>query len=87
MVSVKTDNTSSHVFDVQKEKKNVKKKRLNAFLINFHSCLTVSPEERPDILQLGGHLSDLLLRHMDVLRISEMALEKKLDKERKRTQK
>ncbi|BFZ02359.1 hypothetical protein BsWGS_05398 [Bradybaena similaris] len=51
------------------------------------SCLSVSQEERPDILQLSGQLSDILLAHMDVLRISQTALEKKLDKERRRTQK
>ena len=50
-------------------------------------CLRIDPDQRPDILGLSSELSDMLLLHMDALRINQTALERKLDKERKRTQK
>ncbi|KAK7477969.1 hypothetical protein BaRGS_00030798 [Batillaria attramentaria] len=50
-------------------------------------CLTVAPEERPDILGLCGELTDLLLVHIDNLRVTQTGLQRKLDRERKRTQK
>ncbi|XP_035825496.1 serine/threonine-protein kinase Nek10 [Aplysia californica] len=50
-------------------------------------CLTISPDHRPDILALSSELSNMLLVQMDSLRITQTALERKLDKERKRTQK
>lgn len=50
-------------------------------------CLCVNPDERPDILELSGQLANILLTHMDNLRISQTALERKLERERKRTQK
>ncbi|XP_059145403.1 serine/threonine-protein kinase Nek10-like [Physella acuta] len=56
-------------------------------LQTIKSCLCVNPEDRPDILQLSGQLADILLTHMDQLRISQTALERKLERERKRTQK
>ncbi|XP_076465974.1 serine/threonine-protein kinase Nek10-like [Babylonia areolata] len=51
------------------------------------SCLTVAPEERPDILELCAGLTDLLLVYIDNLHISQNSLQRKLDRERKRTQK
>ncbi|XP_041365130.1 serine/threonine-protein kinase Nek10-like [Gigantopelta aegis] len=51
------------------------------------SCITASPDSRPDILQLSGSLVDIMLVNMDGLRIQQMSLERKLDRERKRTQK
>ncbi|KAL8610125.1 hypothetical protein ACOMHN_024591 [Nucella lapillus] len=51
------------------------------------SCLTVAPEERPDILELCASLTDLLLVYIDNLHISQNSLQRKLDRERKRTQK
>ncbi|GFR67424.1 serine/threonine-protein kinase Nek10, partial [Elysia marginata] len=56
-------------------------------LQTIQSCLSVQPEDRPDILGLSGQLSNILLTKIDDLRISRTALEKKLDRERKRTQK
>ncbi|XP_046580410.1 serine/threonine-protein kinase Nek10-like [Haliotis rubra] len=55
--------------------------------ILYSCCITACPESRPDILQLSGKLVDILLVNMDTLRIQQMSLEKKLDRERKRTQK
>ncbi|PVD29855.1 hypothetical protein C0Q70_09112 [Pomacea canaliculata] len=51
------------------------------------SCLTVSPEARPDVLELSGKLTDLILVYIDNLRITQAGLQRKLDRERKRTQK
>ena len=42
---------------------------------------------RPDAVQLAGEMSDMILRHMDSLQSSQLTLERKLDRERKRTQK
>ncbi|KAK3775072.1 hypothetical protein RRG08_048282 [Elysia crispata] len=56
-------------------------------LQTIKSCLSVQPDDRPDILDLSGQLSNILLTKIDDLRISRTALEKKLDRERKRTQK
>ncbi|XP_013063092.2 serine/threonine-protein kinase Nek10-like [Biomphalaria glabrata] len=56
-------------------------------LQTIKSCLSVNPDERPDILELSSQLTDLLLSYMDNLRISENALQRKLERERKRTQK
>lgn len=53
----------------------------------LHSCLTVSPEARPDVLELSGKLTDLILVYIDNLRITQAGLQRKLDRERKRTQK
>ncbi|XP_048237261.1 serine/threonine-protein kinase Nek10-like [Haliotis rufescens] len=53
----------------------------------IRSCITACPESRPDILQLSGQLVDILLVNMDTLRIQQASLERKLDRERKRTQK
>ena len=50
-------------------------------------CLTVAPEDRPDILELCSGLTDLLLVYIDNLRVSQTSLQRKLDRERKRTQK
>jgi NIMA (never in mitosis gene a)-related kinase len=50
-------------------------------------CLTVAPEDRPDVLDLCGGLTEILLVHLDNLRVSQTGLQRKLDRERKRTQK
>ncbi|KAK7110811.1 serine/threonine-protein kinase Nek10-like [Littorina saxatilis] len=50
-------------------------------------CLTVAPEDRPDVLELCGGLTDLLLVYIDNLRVSQTSLQRKLERERKRTQK
>ncbi|XP_064613774.1 serine/threonine-protein kinase Nek10-like [Liolophura sinensis] len=50
-------------------------------------CITSSPEDRPDILELSGQLVDILLVHMDNMSVNQTGLERKLDRERTRTQK
>ncbi len=50
-------------------------------------CLTVEPADRPDVIQVSAHIADIMLNHMDVLRIQNGKLEKKLEHERRRTQK
>ncbi|XP_019613435.1 PREDICTED: serine/threonine-protein kinase Nek10-like [Branchiostoma belcheri] len=50
------------------------------------SCLTSEPEERPDIVQVAALISDKLLVFMDQLRVNQVNMEKKLERERKRTQ-
>ncbi|XP_050419048.2 serine/threonine-protein kinase Nek10 [Patella vulgata] len=57
-------------------------------LINtVYSLIKVKPENRPDILEISAEVVDLILIHMDNLRTNQSSLEKKLDRERKRTQK
>lgn len=50
-------------------------------------CICADPMHRPDIVQLAGNLSDVLLTHMDALHKDNINLEKRLDKEKRRTQK
>ncbi|XP_064647699.1 serine/threonine-protein kinase Nek10-like isoform X2 [Lineus longissimus] len=52
----------------------------------IRSCITVDPNARPDICEVAGQISDIILRHMDILRVHQFAMEKKLERERKRTQ-
>lgn len=49
-------------------------------------CLTPDQSKRPDIVGLASDLSDLLLQRLDAVRFSQIATEKKLERERKRTQ-
>ena len=50
-------------------------------------CLTVAPADRPDIVQVAAHIADIMLVHMDDIRKDNGKLERKLEQERKRTQK
>eukprot|EP00795_Rhopilema_esculentum_P013959 gene13959-4919_t len=50
------------------------------------SCLTADPERRPDITGVAGIISDVLIGLVDKLKLHTTTLEKKLEKERKRTQ-
>ncbi|XP_071803322.1 serine/threonine-protein kinase Nek10-like isoform X1 [Asterias amurensis] len=49
-------------------------------------CLTAQQDFRPDIVQVGGLIADIMMQNMDTLRTNQISLEKKLDRERKRTQ-
>ncbi|EDO46233.1 predicted protein, partial [Nematostella vectensis] len=49
-------------------------------------CLQAKPEDRPDIVQVAGGISEIMLTYVDKLRAYEIGLEKKLERERKRTQ-
>ncbi|NXF00778.1 NEK10 kinase, partial [Smithornis capensis] len=50
------------------------------------SCLTPDPEARPDIVEVSSLLSDVMMKYLDVLSTSHLMLEKKLHRERRRTQ-
>uniref|UniRef100_A0A8D0FR35 Protein kinase domain-containing protein n=1 Tax=Strix occidentalis caurina TaxID=311401 RepID=A0A8D0FR35_STROC len=49
-------------------------------------CLTPDAEARPDIVEVSSLLSDVMMKYLDVLCTSHLMLEKKLDRERRRTQ-
>ncbi|NXP53723.1 NEK10 kinase, partial [Heliornis fulica] len=49
-------------------------------------CLTPDAEGRADIVEVSALLSDVMMKYMDVLSTSHLMLEKKLEQERRRTQ-
>lgn len=49
--------------------------------------MTPDAEARPDIVEVSSLLSDVMMKYLDVLSTSHLMLEKKLDRERRRTQK
>ncbi|XP_076986082.1 serine/threonine-protein kinase Nek10 isoform X10 [Tamandua tetradactyla] len=49
-------------------------------------CLTPDAEVRPDIVEVSSMISDVMMKYLDNLSTSQLALEKKLDRERRRTQ-
>ncbi|XP_008937769.1 PREDICTED: serine/threonine-protein kinase Nek10, partial [Merops nubicus] len=49
-------------------------------------CLTPDAEARPDIVEVSSLLSDVMMKYLDDLSTSHLMLEKKLDRERGRTQ-
>ncbi|NWW87959.1 NEK10 kinase, partial [Rhynochetos jubatus] len=50
-------------------------------------CLTPDAEARPDIVEVSSLMSDVMMKYLDVLSTSLLMLEKKLQRERRRTQK
>ncbi|XP_077978280.1 serine/threonine-protein kinase Nek10-like [Glandiceps talaboti] len=55
-------------------------------LQTIQRCLNPDADERPDIVEVAAIVSDVLLLCMDKLRHNQISLEKKLERERKRTQ-
>ncbi|XP_030743522.1 serine/threonine-protein kinase Nek10 [Echinops telfairi] len=49
-------------------------------------CLTPDAEARPDIVEVSSMISDVMMKYLDSLCTSQLALEKKLERERRRTQ-
>ncbi|XP_069504875.1 serine/threonine-protein kinase Nek10 [Ambystoma mexicanum] len=49
-------------------------------------CLTPDAETRPDIVEVCALISDVMMKYLDGLSTSQITLEKKLERERKRTQ-
>lgn len=49
-------------------------------------CLTPDAEARPDIVEVSSMISDVMMKYLDSLSTSQLALEKKLERERRRTQ-
>jgi len=56
------------------------------FCVCYSRCICDSTEKRPDIVQLAGQMADKLLVHIDGLRISQISMERKLEKERRKAQ-
>uniref|UniRef100_A0A3Q2QIU6 Uncharacterized protein n=1 Tax=Fundulus heteroclitus TaxID=8078 RepID=A0A3Q2QIU6_FUNHE len=50
-------------------------------------CLSSDADQRPDIVAVSGRISDLMMRLMDGLYTSQYALQRRAEKDRKRTQK
>uniref|UniRef100_A0A3B4EIG5 Protein kinase domain-containing protein n=1 Tax=Pygocentrus nattereri TaxID=42514 RepID=A0A3B4EIG5_PYGNA len=50
-------------------------------------CLTPNPDLRPDIVEVGSRICDLMMRFMDSLSTSHVALEKRAERDRRRAQK
>ncbi|XP_048379325.1 serine/threonine-protein kinase Nek10 isoform X2 [Stegostoma tigrinum] len=49
-------------------------------------CLTPDSEERPDVVEVSAMISDIMMKYMDNLCTMQITMEKKLDRERRRTQ-
>ncbi|XP_053323974.1 serine/threonine-protein kinase Nek10 [Spea bombifrons] len=49
-------------------------------------CLTSDTELRPDIVEVCALISDIMMKYIDSLSTSQLALEKKMERERKRAQ-
>ncbi|XP_032123974.1 serine/threonine-protein kinase Nek10 isoform X3 [Sapajus apella] len=49
-------------------------------------CLTADAEARPDIVEVSSMISDVMMKYLDNLSTSQLSLEKKLERERRRTQ-
>ncbi|XP_072796962.1 serine/threonine-protein kinase Nek10-like [Vicugna pacos] len=49
-------------------------------------CLTLDAEARPDIVEVSSTIADVMMKYFDSLSTSQLALEKKLEGERRRTQ-
>ncbi|XP_053119311.1 serine/threonine-protein kinase Nek10 [Hemicordylus capensis] len=49
-------------------------------------CLTPDSESRPDIIEVSSMISDVMMRYLDSLSTSQFVLERKLERERRRTQ-
>ncbi|XP_067609632.1 serine/threonine-protein kinase Nek10 isoform X1 [Pseudorca crassidens] len=49
-------------------------------------CLTPDAETRPDIVEVSSMISDVMMKYVDNLSASQLTLEKKLERERRHTQ-
>uniref|UniRef100_A0A8D0HCM8 NIMA related kinase 10 n=1 Tax=Sphenodon punctatus TaxID=8508 RepID=A0A8D0HCM8_SPHPU len=54
--------------------------------VTIKRCLTPDAESRPDIVEVSSMLSDVMMKYLDGLSTCQLALEKKLERERWRTQ-
>ncbi|NWZ21283.1 NEK10 kinase, partial [Asarcornis scutulata] len=54
--------------------------------LTIKRCLTPDAETRPDIVEVSSLLSDVMMKYLDVLSTSHLMLEKKMERERRRTQ-
>ncbi|XP_077159015.1 serine/threonine-protein kinase Nek10 isoform X3 [Paroedura picta] len=49
-------------------------------------CLTPDAETRPDIVEVSSMISEVMMKYLDVLSTSQLVLERKLEREKRRTQ-
>ncbi|XP_062839859.1 serine/threonine-protein kinase Nek10 isoform X7 [Anolis carolinensis] len=49
-------------------------------------CLTPDAENRPDIVEVSSMISDVMMKYLDGLSTTQLVLERKLERERRRTQ-
>lgn len=54
--------------------------------LSFLRCLTPDAEARPDIVEVSSMISDVMMKYLDSLSTAQLALERKLERERRRTQ-
>ena len=60
---------------------------LNITGCSFPRCLTPQADLRPDIVAVSSKISDILMKFMDGLYISQHTLERRADRDRRRAQK
>ena len=56
-------------------------------LTTIRKCIEADPTLRPDIVGVAAHLAHRILTHLDEVRRDQIHLEKKLEREQRRTQK
>ncbi|KAM5188693.1 serine/threonine-protein kinase Nek10 isoform 7-T7 [Callospermophilus lateralis] len=73
-------------FGLAKQKQENSKLTSVVGTILYSWCLTPDAEVRPDIVEVSSMISDVMMKYLDNLSTSQLALEKKLERERRRTQ-
>ncbi|KAM6177000.1 serine/threonine-protein kinase Nek10 isoform 8-T8 [Erethizon dorsatum] len=73
-------------FGLAKQKQENSKLTSVVGTILYSWCLTPDAEARPDIVEVSSMISDVMMKYLDNLSTSQLALERKLDRERRRTQ-
>ncbi|XP_074981836.1 serine/threonine-protein kinase Nek10 isoform X7 [Caretta caretta] len=73
-------------FGLAKQKQENSKLTSVVGTILYSWCLTPDAETRPDIVGVSSMISDVMMKYLDGLSTSQFALEKKLERERRRTQ-
>ncbi|KAM7176727.1 serine/threonine-protein kinase Nek10 isoform 8-T8 [Macrochelys suwanniensis] len=73
-------------FGLAKQKQENSKLTSVVGTILYSWCLTPDAETRPDIVEVSSMISDVMMKYLDGLSTSQFALEKKLERERRRTQ-
>ncbi|XP_054536458.1 serine/threonine-protein kinase Nek10 isoform X15 [Pan troglodytes] len=73
-------------FGLAKQKQENSKLTSVVGTILYSWCLTPDAEARPDIVEVSSMISDVMMKYLDNLSTSQLSLEKKLERERRRTQ-
>lgn len=53
----------------------------------IRTCIEADPSVRPDIVGVAAHIAERMLVHLDEMHRDQIHLEKKLEREQRRTQK